>query len=92
MSWNYHDVDSGQLKQGSTDEYLLPNANQCNSCHSNDDAETGTAPIGPKARNLNRPYRSESPLPSGQASHPVAGVNQLQYWCQNGLMKNCPSD
>ena len=90
VSWDYTDVDSGVRHQGSTDNYLLPNANQCNSCHSNDDAETGTAPIGPKPRNLNRPYGTESPLPSGQANHPVAGVNQLIYWCQNGLMKNCP--
>ncbi|CAA0080261.1 Uncharacterised protein [Zhongshania aliphaticivorans] len=91
-SWDYHDVNSGEHYVGSTDEYTLPNANQCQSCHANDDAETGSAPIGPKARNLNRPFASESPLTTGIDSHPVNGKNQLVYWCQNGLMKNCPDN
>lgn len=92
VSWDYTDVNSGEHYAGSTDDYLLPNANQCKSCHSNDDAETGSAPIGPKPRNLNRPFAVESPLPSGVQAHPVNGVNQVFYWCQNGLMTNCPSD
>ena len=91
VSWNYHDVDSGQQHTGSTDSYALPNANQCQICHANDDAETGTAPIGPKARNMNGPFRTESPLGAG-ADHPVAGANQIAWWCANGLMKNCPDD
>ena len=91
VSWNYHDVDSGKALVGSTDNYNLPNANQCQLCHSNDDAETRAAPIGPKARNLNGPYRSESPLGAAQ-DHPVTGQNQIAWWCANGLMKNCPSD
>lgn len=90
-SWNYHDVDSGQLLSGQTDSYLLPNANQCQLCHANDDAETGAAPIGPKPRNLNGPFRSESPLGAGQ-DHPVVGRNQIAWWCDNGLLKNCPSN
>ncbi len=92
VSWDYHDADSGVRHTGSTDAYLLPNANQCQVCHGNDDAETGSAPIGPKPRNLNRPYRSDSPILSGQASHPVAGQNQIAWWCSNGLMKNCPAE
>lgn len=92
VSWDYHDVNSGEHYQGSTEQYALPNANQCQSCHANDDAETGAAPIGPKARNLNRPFHSESPLPSGIDDHPVNGVNQIVYWCENGLMKNCPDN
>lgn len=91
VSWNYHDVNSGELYNGATDEYLLPNANQCLSCHSNDDAETGAAPIGPKVRNLNRPFASESPISAGIEQHPVNGENQILYWCRNGLMKNCPA-
>ncbi len=91
-SWDYHDVNSGEHYSGTTDGYVLPNANQCQSCHANDDAETGAAPIGPKARNLNRPFVSESPLRAGLEDHPVDGLNQLVYWCQNGLMKNCPSN
>ncbi len=89
-SWDYTDVHSGVRHTGSTDNYLLPNANQCLTCHANDDAETGAAPIGPKARNLNLPYASESPIAHGVEAHPVAGQNQLMYWCQNGLMGNCP--
>ncbi len=91
-SWDYSDVNSGDHYQGSTDAYVLPNANQCQSCHANDDAETGSAPIGPKARNLNRPYSSESPLASGMDAHAVNGRNQLVFWCETGLMKNCPSN
>ncbi len=91
VSWDYTDVHSGVRHTGATNNYLLPNANQCLSCHSNDDAETGAAPIGPKPRNLNRRFASDSPLPSGVQQHPVAGVNQLMYWCQNGFMGNCPS-
>ena len=90
VHWDYHDVDSNVLHTGSTNSYTLPNANQCLSCHANDDAETGTAPIGPKPRNMNRAYATESPFPSGQASHPVAGANQILWWCQNGLLSQCP--
>ncbi len=92
VAWYYHDVNSGELYDGATDDYLMPNANQCLSCHSNDDAETGTAPIGPKVRNLNRPFASESPIASGIEQHPINGENQILYWCQNGLMKNCPDE
>lgn len=92
VEWHYQDVNTGDLYQGATDDYLLPNSAQCLSCHSNDDAETGAAPIGPKPRNLNRPFASESPIASGIDQHPVNGENQLRYWCQNGLMGNCPSD
>ncbi|RZO83188.1 MAG: hypothetical protein EVA65_15155 [Oceanococcus sp.] len=90
VNWDYTDVHSGVRHTGSTDSYLLPNANQCLTCHANDDAETGAAPIGPKPRNLNLPFSSESPLAHGVDAHPVAGQNQLMYWCQNGLMGNCP--
>ncbi len=92
VSWNYHDADSGKQIVGQTDSYVLPNANQCQICHANDDAETGTAPVGPKARNMNGPYRSDSPIGAGQDGHPVAGHNQIAWWCENGLMKNCPSN
>lgn len=90
VHWDYHDADSGDRYTGSTDGYLMPNANQCLSCHANDDAETGTAPIGPKPRNMNRAYATESPFASGQATHPVAGANQILWWCQNGLLSQCP--
>lgn len=88
-SWDYFDVDSGVRHTGNTD-YQFPNASQCLACHANDDNETGSAPIGPKIRNLNRPYASESPLASGALAHPVVGQNQIAYWCDNGLLSNCP--
>ncbi len=90
-SWHLTDVDSGQLHSGSTDRYTIPNANQCLSCHANEDLETGSAPIGPKVRNLNRPYRSESDFVTAQSQHPIAGRNQIAYLCEQGLMAGCPS-
>jgi parallel beta-helix repeat protein len=91
-SWDYFDVDTNLRQVGSTSDYLMPNANQCITCHANDDNDVGSPPIGPKVRNLNRPYRSESPLPSAQAEHPVSGVNQLAWMCSNGFLSNCPAD
>lgn len=91
-SWDYFDVDSGVRHTGQTGSYLMPNASQCLTCHTNDDNETGSAPIGPKIRNLNRPYASESPLASGALEHPVVGQNQIAWWCENGLLSNCPSN
>lgn len=90
VEWDYHDVNTGQRYVGSTDSYRMPNANECLICHANDDAETGSAPIGPKPRNLNRPYASDSPIVQDSNRHPVAGRNQLVWWCDNGLMTNCP--
>lgn len=92
VSWDYTDTASGKRHIGSTNDYLLPNANQCQSCHANDDQETGSPPIGPKPRNLNRPYSSESPIAHAVDNHAIAGVNQLVYLCQNNLMKNCPDN
>ena len=91
VSWNFHDVDSNAALAGST-LYQVPNANQCLSCHSSEDGEPGSAPIGPKIRNLNRPYRSESPIASGQAEHAVKGQNQVAWMCSQGLMLGCPED
>ena len=90
VSWHYRDSDSGQLYTGSTSNYSVPNANQCITCHGNDDQAGGSAPIGPKARNLNRPYKPESSFmgTAGQAGFPQ--VNQLQYWVDQGLMTGAP--
>jgi parallel beta-helix repeat protein len=92
VSWDFTDLDSNVAHKGSTPSYAIPHANQCITCHTNDDVEAGSAPIGPKVRFLNRAYRSESSLPTGQAQHPVAGVNQIQYWCEHGLMTDCPTE
>lgn len=91
-SWNFTDPDSGRLHAGSTQSYLVPHANQCQSCHSMEDTDPGASPIGPKVRNMNRPYQSESPRVTEQSRHDVFGKNQIAYWCEHGLMTGCPSD
>ncbi len=92
VSWKHTDIDSGVLHTGSTDSYLIPNANQCLSCHSREDAEPGSAPIGPKVRFMNKPYKPESNKVSGQSQHEIAGKNQIDYLCSKGLMTGCPTD
>ena len=92
VSWDYTDPESGTPHAGSTANYSIPNANQCISCHRNDDLDEGAAPIGPKVRNLNRPYRSESNIMTDQSEHEVQGLNQIAYWCNTGIMAGCPSD
>lgn len=90
VSWNFHDIDSNVVHTGSTN-YQIPNTNQCLSCHSREDSELGSAPIGMKVRNLNRPYKSESAKATGQSAHEVKDQNQIAYLCNNGLMLGCPS-
>ncbi|MGJ8687060.1 MAG: parallel beta-helix domain-containing protein, partial [Spongiibacteraceae bacterium] len=90
VQWHYNDVNSGTLLSGSTANYAIPNANQCITCHSNDDAAAGSAPIGPKVRNLNRAYRAESSFASAQADE-FPALNQLQYWIDQGLLVGAPT-
>lgn len=92
VDWDFADVDSGAHHVGNTDKYLIPNVNQCQSCHSDTRKEPGASPIGLKVRNLNGPYRPESAAQTGQGDHEVSGVNQLQYWCQTGRLIDCPAD
>ncbi|WP_240954000.1 parallel beta-helix domain-containing protein [Solimonas marina] len=92
VHWQTTDVDSGIVHTGSTDAYLVPNANQCLTCHSRADQEAGAAPIGPRIRNMNKAYHTESTRITEQSQHAVAGVNQIAYWCTHGLMMGCPSD
>ncbi|ASK36477.1 hypothetical protein CEK62_09030 [Alcanivorax sp. N3-2A] len=89
-TWHFHDANTGNLISGSTDRYSVPNANQCITCHGNDDRPSGSAPIGPKVRNLNRAYMPESSFmgSSGQGGFPR--VNQLQYWIEHGLLSGAP--
>lgn len=88
ISWHTTDIDSGETHSGSTDSYLVPNANQCLSCHGREDGEPGAVPIGLKARFLNKPYYPESDF--APITHPVAGQNQIAYWCANGILTACP--
>jgi len=59
--------------------YLVPNENQCASCHA-DNATTKTIrPLGPRVEQLMQPYQS-------------GGVqNQLAMWEQTGLVDDLPS-
>lgn len=59
-----------------TDQYVVPNGNQCIQCHSHRDTATNTDVlnlIGPKARNLNRD-------------------GQLAHWAATGLLTGAPAD
>jgi uncharacterized repeat protein (TIGR03806 family) len=92
VSWDLTDSDSGVRSTGSTSSYLIPNAGQCQSCHSNDNKEAGASPIGPKVRFMNRAYKPESSFATEQGRHEVLGRNQIQYLCDKGLVMGCPAD
>ena len=55
--------------------YQVPNANQCLSCHAQDDKYV---PLGPTARNLNRPLNRTDPQ------------TQLVRWMTDGTLANAP--
>lgn len=67
-------TDSSGVRREAT--YVVPNQNQCKSCHSFNQT---LAPIGPKARNLNREY-----------SYSSGNENQLEYWKASGYLKGLP--
>ncbi len=91
VSWHYQDSRTGNLLAGSTDSYAIPNANQCITCHSNDDVASGSAPIGPKPRNLNRRYAPESSFMGSRGQGGFPQVNQLQYWVDQGILTGTPT-
>ena len=57
--------------------YAVPNVNQCKACHENNRV---MAPIGPKARHLNKDF----PYPEGSE-------NQLAHWSRRGLLRGAPA-
>ncbi len=59
--------------------YVVPNENQCAGCHVTDLKTRAIAPIGPKARHLNRDYR-----------YPEGVQNQLAYLEKLGYLKGLP--
>ncbi|HUL19632.1 MAG TPA: SO2930 family diheme c-type cytochrome [Steroidobacteraceae bacterium] len=59
--------------------YVVPNENQCAGCHVTDLKTKAIAPIGPKARHLNRNY----PYPGGEQ-------NQLSYLQKVGYLTGVP--
>ena len=72
VSWIHDDGEKRDMV------YTIPNMNHCKLCHRDGDA---VGPIGPKARQLNRPIR----LPSGT-------VNQLTRWIERGILVGAPAD
>lgn len=56
--------------------YSIPNKNQCKACHS---VNGELVPLGPKARNLNRPL-----------AYPSSEENQLDHWSELGLLAGAP--
>lgn len=61
-----------------TNNYVVPNVNQCKECH--EDSRKIVAPIGVKARHLNR----EHLFPEGKK-------NQLAYLGDKGLLRGAPA-
>ncbi len=70
-----------QRPDGSSEDvaYAVPNVNQCASCHTPDHASRQIAPIGPKARHLNKSF----PYEAGEE-------NQLLHWQRIGLLAGAP--
>jgi uncharacterized repeat protein (TIGR03806 family) len=60
-----------------TNNYIIPNVNQCLGCHENNKV---MRPIGPKVRNLNKEF-----------DYPQGKENQLVHWTRAGILKGAPS-
>ena len=65
-------------------DYVIPNANQCLNCHSQDKK---FLPIGPTARNLNRPAPATAAQPDDADQ---AGENQLAMLAHAGKLVGLP--
>ncbi len=59
--------------------YVVPNENQCAGCHVVDLKSKTIAPIGPKARHLNRDY-----------VYATGSENQLTHWTALGYLSGAP--
>ncbi len=59
-----------------TDNYIIPNTNQCKGCHETTD---GMRPIGPKARHVNRDF-----------AYADGTENQLAHWTRMGMLSGAP--
>ena len=67
-------IDTHGDKQ--TNNYIIPNSNQCKGCHKLGD---DLLPIGPKVRHLNRDF-----------TYKDGSENQLVHWKQAGALVDCP--
>ena len=82
----YHEVvgDIKEVKwintsgQAQTTNYIIPNKNQCKSCHANGKQQI---PIGPKVRNLNKNF-----------VYADGSMNQLDKWASVGYLKGYDTD
>jgi len=70
-----------QDKRSDRITYVVPNVNQCASCHVADVKSRQFQPIGPKARHLNRDYTYEG-----------ISTNQLQYLAKVGYLTGLPAE
>ena len=61
--------------------YIVPDMNQCASCHTPDHGSKALQPIGPKARQLNREF-----------AYADGSRNQLDYWLESGRIDRLPDD
>lgn len=71
-------VDDKQAKEAFT--YVVPNENQCASCHDTHVQAKRIEPIGPRARHLNRDYAYAS-----------GTENQLDHWTKLGYLSGAPT-
>ena len=71
------------LGEAQTANYLIPQRNQCSTCHERNVGPDGTSamtPIGPRGRHLNREYAYES-----------GSANQLQHMADLGILTGLPA-
>ncbi|TFH75068.1 hypothetical protein E3V39_02725 [Gammaproteobacteria bacterium LSUCC0112] len=61
--------------------YVVPNRNECASCHQLDQNSEGLSPIGPSARNLNRLI----------SFYPQGPANQLEVWQSRQWLDGLPA-
>lgn len=61
--------------------YVVPNRNECASCHQLDQNSDGLSPIGPSARNLNRLI----------SFYPEGPANQLEVWQARQWLSGLPA-
>lgn len=79
VAWDYQDPNPAVKKNGqrarytgNSDGYVIPAALNCATCHAGDNREPGSAPIGPKARYLDR-----NQLKDGSGENQLAKMRRL---------------
>lgn len=65
--------------------YIVPDSNQCASCHADEHNARALRPLGPRARNLNRDYAY-----AGDGAYTGGVQNQLLHWQQIGYLSGLP--